>query len=66
MGMIDLYTEEQAEEALEDAEATKKEFFREIESINNIIFYLRYYLATGDALDPSAIGIKKEEEDSDD
>lgn len=63
MGMLDLYNEEQAKEALEDAEATKKEFLKEIETINTMIFILNYFLKTGDALDPEAFGLEDLEED---
>ena len=66
MGMMDLYTNEQAEEALEDSIATRKEFIKELETIDTIIFMLKYYLATGDALDPEVFGIEDLEGDSDD
>jgi len=67
MGMMDLYTEEQAAEALADAQETKRAFYKEIESINEVIFLLTYYLATGEALDPAVFGIEPDgEEDLDD
>ena len=66
MGMLDLYNEEQAKEALEDAINTRREFMLQIEELNTMIFILTYFLETGDPLDPSAFGIEDpEEEDSD-
>jgi len=66
MSMMDLYTLEQAKEALEDAEETKKEFFKQIEELNIMIFILKYYIATGDGLEPSAFDLEGLEGDEDD
>ena len=66
MGMMNLYTEEQAEEALEESIVTRKKFIEELETLDTIIFMLKYYLATGDALDPEVFGIEDLGEDSDD
>ncbi len=66
MSMMDLYTLEQAKEALEGAIQTKKEFLKEIEELNTMIFILKYYIATGDGLDPAALGLEDLGEDEDD
>ena len=66
MSMMDLFTREQAIEALEGAEATKVEFMIEVDNINNLIFILKYYLETGDALDPAAFGIDDPTDDEGD
>ena len=58
MSMMDLYTHEQALEALEEAEATKQLLTRELDKINIMIIFLQYYLNTGEALDPEALGIE--------
>ena len=58
MGMMDLYTEEQAAEALEESIKTKKEFLKEIETLDTMIFILKYFLATGDPLDPAAFDLE--------
>jgi len=63
MGMMDLYTEEQAADALAESIATKEEFMKEVENLNGIIFLLKYFLATGECLDPEVFGIRPEEED---
>ena len=66
MGMMDLYTAEQAAEALDDAIKTKAAYVEEIEGLNGIIFLLKYFLATGECLDPEVVGIPEPEEgDSD-
>jgi len=66
MGMMDLYTEEQATEALDDAIEAKKVYMEEIEGLNSVIFLLKYFLATGECLDPAVVGIPEPEEgDSD-
>jgi len=66
MGMMDLYTEEEAAQALEGVLETKAEFLKEIEALDTMIFILKYYLATGDPLDPAAFGIEDLEGDLDD
>ena len=66
MGMMDLYTKEQAVEAIEDSLATKKAFMKEIEKLDVMVFILKYYLATGEALDPDVFDMGPLEEDSDD
>jgi hypothetical protein len=66
MGMIDLYNTEQAAEALDDAVATREEFLKQIEELDTIIFILKYFLATGDPLDPAVFGIEDPEEEVDD
>jgi len=58
MGMMDLYTEERAAEALAESIETKKEFLKEIEKLDAMIFILKYYLATGDPLDAEAFDIE--------
>lgn len=62
MSMMDLFTQEEASEALMSAEATKIEFMHEIEQLNIIIFLLAYFLKTGEALDPLVFGIEDPEE----
>lgn len=66
MGMMDLYSVEQAEEALEESIAARKEFIKEIEMLDTMIFLLKYFLATGEPLDPAVFGIEDLGEDSDD
>lgn len=66
MSMMDLYTLEQAKEALGEATETKKKFLEEIQMLDTMIFILKYYIATGDGLDPNVFGIKDLEGDEDD
>ena len=66
MSMMDLYTTEQATQALADSIETRKQFIKEIETLDTMIFILKYYLATGDPLDPVAFGIEDFEGDLDD
>jgi len=66
MGMMDLYTEEEAAQALKETLETKVEFLKEIEKLDTTIFILKYYLATGDPLDPEAFDIEDLEGDLDD
>lgn len=66
MSMMDLYTLEQAKEALEGAIEAKKEFLKEVEDLDTMIFILKYYIATGDGLEPSAFGLLDLEGDEDD
>jgi len=66
MGMMDLYTKEEAAQALEETLETKVEFLKEIEKLDTMIFILKYYLATGDPLDPEAFDIEDLEGDLDD
>jgi len=63
MGMLDLYNEEQAREARDQAVETRKEFIKQIEELDIIIFILTYFLETGEPLDPAAFGIEDTEED---
>ena len=66
MGMMDLYTEEQAAQALAESIENRKEFMKEIETLDTMIFILKYFLATGDPLDPAAFDLEDPEGDSDD
>ncbi len=66
MGMMDLYTEEQVTQALAESMETKAEFIKEIETLNTMIFILKYYLATGDSLNPTAFDLEDLEGDLDD
>lgn len=66
MSMMDLYTKEQAKEALVGAIETKEKFLKEIHMLDTMIFILQYYIATGDGLDPNVFGIEDLEGDEDD
>jgi len=57
MGMIDHYTHERVTEELEEALALKEKFAEETHKLDNYIFVLKYYLATGESLDPDVIEI---------
>ena len=61
MSMIDFLNKEQAKEALEDSYKYKEELLLELEKINVIIFILRYFLETGEAIDLRAFGYEPEE-----
>lgn len=63
MGMMELFSQEQAEEALQGAFNTKAAFLEELEKLNNFIFFLKYYLKTGEALNPDVIDLPGDEED---
>lgn len=65
MSMLDFYTKEQAIEAFEDSKRLKAELQAEIERIDTCMFLLRYYIETGDALDPEVFGIEPEEDEDD-
>lgn len=66
MRMMDLYSLEEAKEAIEDSIKMRKEFIKEIETLDTLIFMLRYYVATGEPLDPTAFGIEDPEGDLND
>ena len=66
MSIMDFYTMEQAVEALEQCKITKKEFIKQIETLNTMMFILEYHIATGESLDPEIFGIEPVEEDLDD
>jgi hypothetical protein len=63
MSMMEHYTREQAQEALEDALNMKEVFYKEIDKLNNYIFFLKYFLATGDALEIDVIEFPEGAED---
>lgn len=54
---MEYFTNEQAIEALEEAKNTKEQLSEMAEQINNYIFFLKYYLATGEALNPEVINL---------
>jgi len=66
MSMMDLYKLEQVEEALSDSMKTREGFLKEIAKLDIYIFILKYYIATGDALEPGAFGLDDLEGDLDD
>lgn len=63
MRMMDLYSLEEAREAIEDSIEMRKKFVEEIETLDILIFMLKYYVATGEPLDPTAFGIEDEPEE---
>ena len=60
MGMMDHYTYERVTEELEKALSLKEEFTEETHKLDNYIFVLKYYLATGESLDPDVIEIPED------
>ena len=62
MGMMDLLTQEQAEEALQDSIKTRAAFIKEMHKLDNLIFFLKYYLNTGEALNPDVLELPGDEE----
>jgi hypothetical protein len=65
MSMMDFLNNEQAKEALEDSYRYREELTKELEKINIIIFILRYFLETGEAIDLRAFGYEPEEVEDD-
>lgn len=65
MKMMDLYNEEYARDALNEAIATRKDLMDRVEELNTMIFILNYFLSTGEPLDPSAFGYGPEEDSND-
>jgi len=63
MSMMDYLNNEQAKEALDDSHRYRDELLLELEKINVIIFILRYFLETGEAIDLRAFGYEPEEVD---
>lgn len=61
MGMIDFYSHEQVSSALTVALELKEEFIEETHKLDNYIFVLKYYLATGESLDPNVIELPEEQ-----
>ena len=57
MSMMDFMAGQDAEQALEDAIRTRDEFTKELKRLDNLIFFLDYYLKTGQALDPEFIDL---------
>jgi len=63
MGMMELFSQEQAEEALQDAIRTRAAFVEEMQKLDNLIFFLKYYLNTGEALNIDVIDLPGEEDE---
>jgi len=63
MDMMDLYTLERAEDALEETKKFKNDLLKEIEDLDTIMFILKYYIVTGVALEPAAFGIEGDSDD---
>lgn len=67
MSMIEFYeNDEVAREAMTEALKMKEHFVKELELLDSMIFLLKYYLATGEGLDPEVFGIQNPEEEDDD
>lgn len=66
MRMMDLYSLEEAKGAIEDSIEMRKKFVEEIETLDTYIFMLKYYVATGEPLDPTAFGLEDPEGDLND
>lgn len=66
MSMMDYYTQEEAEASLQECLEMKKHFLEKLDELNIFILLLKYYLATGDGLDPSVFGIERPEGFEDD
>jgi len=66
MSMKDFHTRFEAEEALEEALDVRDAMYYELEKLNNYIFFLKYYLATGETIDPAFIELPGEDNNDDD
>lgn len=63
MSMMELFTQEQAIEALETSLKTRDSFIEELHKLDNFIFFLKYFLNTGEALSMENFGLPGEDED---
>lgn len=61
MSILDFYNKEEAIGAIEESEALKKELLKEIKKLDTCIFILKYFIETGESLDPEVFGIKPED-----
>ena len=62
-GMMELYTEDEAANALDEALETKAQIIDMLEKLNNYIFFLKYFLNTGEALNPDVIDLPEDDND---
>jgi hypothetical protein len=62
---MDFYNNENAEIALSEVLAAKEEYLKEIQMLDSMAFILRYYIETGDMMDPGVFGIEPVEDSED-
>ena len=65
MSMMDFYDGKSAEIALEEVLAARQEFLNSVKEMDTMAFILRYYIKTGEFLDPSVYGLPEPKEDDD-
>ena len=65
MSFMDFYNEKNAEMALEEVLAAKEEYLKAIQTLDTYAFLLKYYIKTGEMMDPSVFGIEEPEEEGD-
>lgn len=66
MSFMDFYNNKNAEMALEEVLAAKQEYLNEIKMLDSMAFLLKYYIETGDMMDPEVFGIEPPEDDEED
>lgn len=66
MSMMDFYDNKSADIALEEVLAAKQEFLVQMKTLDIMEFILRYYLETGEMLNPSVFGLEEDTGDEDD
>lgn len=59
---MDFYNNKEAEIALCEVLAAKREYLKEIQMLDSMAFLLKYYIETGEMLDPEVFGIEKPED----
>lgn len=62
MSFMDFYNNESADMALGEVLAAKQEFLNEIKTLDTMAFILKYYIETGEMLDPIIFGIEPPED----
>jgi len=63
MGMMEFYTDREAVEALLEADRTRDQIIEMLRRLDNYIFFLKYFIATGEALDPDVIDLPEDDDD---
>lgn len=58
----DFFNREEAEIAYHQAIAAREHIYERLNEINMLLFYLEYFLKTGEPLDPAVLGVPNPDE----
>lgn len=59
----DFFNREEAEIAYHQALAAREHIYDKLNQINMLLFYLEYFLKTGEPLDPAVLGVPNPEDE---